>query len=685
MMLWRFKRVSLRVRDKLGLISLSFALPLIVLAYYVIATIGKDINFSAWEVKGNAYLRALEDFFEAVVLLRGGAEQQQAAAFSKGDKGIEQLESVQRVYGEDLQFTEDGLRKRSREHLTIENLKSEWAGLKKLILQKKGTDQEVLHLIADIRAMITHAGDMSNLILDPDLDTYYLMDVTLRALPQEQDRMQEILMYLSRGLSNPAAMLRPDESRKLLELSILLQQVDYSRVGSSTQTALVEDANFLGISKSLHANVPAALKQHNEIVEKFLRVTSTAITNPQHNILAEAVATGKQALAESFRYWRVAVDELDVLLHTRVASHQRLRITAIVLSLIALIISQLLVVIISRAITRPLKATTEAVESLAAGNLEIKIRSNSTDEIGLLIDSLQNLGRQLSNVLLQIKQSATETSLAAGQVASTAEMLNNGAMDQAAHVEETGAALGEIVKLIENNARYAVETDETATNAVKNTENGTENVLRAVGMMQQIAERIQIVQEIAAQTNLLALNATIEAARAGEHGRGFAVVATEVGKLAETSGRAAKEIQATLKESAAISENAAASLKLITDSMQATASKVLAIREASAEQSQAAKQISESMGRLNQTTEQTASAAEELAATAEEMSSQTAALLENLKFFHFEATPGTVMASSSAANTARQAAPKDSAPARLPAGAAGSEPLVLNPGSYQKF
>ncbi|EDZ63869.1 methyl-accepting chemotaxis protein [Sulfurimonas gotlandica GD1] len=70
-----------------------------------------------------------------------------------------------------------------------------------------------------------------------------------------------------------------------------------------------------------------------------------------------------------------------------------------------------------------------------------------------------------------------------------------------------------------------------------------EQVLELNNKNNAISGLVESIKDVADQTNLLALNAAIEAARAGEHGRGFAVVATEVRKLADSTNKAAGQIQ----------------------------------------------------------------------------------------------------------------------------------------------
>jgi hemerythrin-like metal-binding protein len=69
-----------------------------------------------------------------------------------------------------------------------------------------------------------------------------------------------------------------------------------------------------------------------------------------------------------------------------------------------------------------------------------------------------------------------------------------------------------------------------------------EELSSALKIVQDIAVKTTVINDIVFQTKLLSFNASVEAARAGEAGKGFAVVAEEVGKLALMSGDAAKDI-----------------------------------------------------------------------------------------------------------------------------------------------
>jgi len=650
---------NMRVRTKMSIAAVLLLLPLLYLSLQFFLKTSEDILSTRLEVAGVHFSAPLQRLVLAVQQRRsivaglpGEADADFKAASAALLRAVDEIDATQMREKKflDLEIIWSDLRAKLV-YLSETNLKADRVGHIKL-------HSETIHAIMVFQGVVS---EKSLLDLEPEAASYYLNQLSHHIVAPLIEAVQLAkLNYFTNGVAR-------DANRGMI--SYHAEQLERNRWRIQ---------NYLTDKKNLFE------KQFDETLRTLEELRASMGRGDGRENTGVAATAAANVAGELFTR---ATQELQTRLETRASLLRVKQLTVLLLTFVGAFLSAFVGWFILKQISRSLDEAMQISERLATGNLEFEIRADTHDEIGAFMNSLQIMAERLRGVLRQVHQGASEIALAAQQVSSTAEMLNNGAMDQAAHVEETGAALGEMVNLIQKNAQNAVETDKTASVAVNVTKTGVENIRDAVTSMKNISERIQIVQEIAAQTNLLALNATIEAARAGEHGRGFAVVATEVGKLAETSGQAAKQIQALLRDSSAVSENAAASLNLITDGMHNTAQKVLAIRHASEEQNQAAHQISETMGRLNQTTEQTASAAEELAATAEEMSSQTATLIESLKFFSFANEGPAISHGYSAANTFKQAiAAKD---ARTGAAGArsslGSEPIVINSGSYEKF
>jgi len=273
------------------------------------------------------------------------------------------------------------------------------------------------------------------------------------------------------------------------------------------------------------------------------------------------------------------------------------------------------------------------LRGLSEGDLTQRIEADYQGVFAQLKQDANTTIDRLSQVIGNVRENADAISNAAMQVSSTAQSLSHGASEQAASVEQTSASVGKMNDSIKQNTDNAKITGGIATTAVGSAKKGGQAVKETVTAMNQIAEKISVIAEIAFQTNILALNAAIEAARAGEHGKGFAVVAAEVRQLAERSQTAASEIGALANSSVDIARQAGAVLEEMVPSINKTANLVEEITLSSQAQSAGVGQIANTMGQLDQVTQQNAAASEELAATAEEMRGQSVQLQQLIGFF----------------------------------------------------
>ncbi len=596
----------LSIFSRLLLISLSYTLPIAVLLYFVINGINQDIRFSELEKIGNRYQRPLATLLETIpkhaVDSRRAARGDSASAaalidsHTQIDRAFSDLRTVDARHAADLQFTTEGLAKRDRRGIDAAAVQKEWESLKSQASTLTAEQLAAAHaaLLEKVLLMIKHAGDTSNLILDPDLDSYYLMDVTLLALPETQRRYAEAIAAFDAIAEQPEL-----STADRLKLAVMAAQftADLSRIATDVETTSVEDAQFYGSNAGLQSGLPAAFRRYEAaarpMLESLGRLEQPAPAEAA--ALASLVREAGRARDASFVFWRESVAWLDDLLDSRLAYYRSLRLWALSLAAVAWLAAAGLVSLITRSIAGPLR-----------------------------------------RIVATLDAASHEVALGVSEISRSSESLAAAAQQQAASLRDAAGSVGVIGDMTRRNADDARIANDRSTSTARFAGDSKPSMAlmsRAMETVEASTDKttvvVKLIAEIAFQTNLLALNAAVEAARAGSAGLGFAVVAEEVRRLAQRCAESARkttelidDVKESTRNGVGVVDELASLLERITASSHDAASLIANVAASNAQQAEGVTQLTRAIDQMNGVTQSNAANAVETAAASAEITAQ---------------------------------------------------------------
>ncbi|KPL88773.1 PAS domain S-box protein [Herpetosiphon geysericola] len=379
---WLMKRLT--YPQKFGLLSLVFAIPLTFLLSALLTDLQREINYTRSELEGTTYLQPLRGLMQSIVeqqLLAerylGGDQASLSPLLLKNETISNQLEAFKAF---DSQY-----KGRFDTQTQVTVLFNEWERLQAQLTLRSVADSNAAHnrVLQAVRACMQRIGDQSGLILDPNIDSYYLMNALIETLPAHQAATASVAS--AGGNAIDRGTISPEERNTLTVVNSQLQETNTEINYSLGVVFSNNEALRPLMEESVRSFIQATEELSFQILLQVIRVETPTIDSTTFRQETEFT------LNSSFKLWDATSTQLNALLNQRISQAQTRR--AFFIGLIASLILLAIYLFLGfyRAVMDTVRAFQQAAGSMLTSNTLSNVTIDTRDELGQVATSFNSI------------------------------------------------------------------------------------------------------------------------------------------------------------------------------------------------------------------------------------------------------------------------------------------------------